>query len=70
MREDLTDVKGEMTVTLNVYSSFIKQNQEKLIPGKSICITNFKIAPKTSYDHGEVECIFLVDQETNIKNNT
>jgi hypothetical protein len=43
----------------------IKQN---FYQGKGICITNFKIAPKTNYDHGEVECILLVDQHTSIEN--
>jgi hypothetical protein len=42
----LTDGKGEMRVTLNVLNSLIEQHQEKVIPGKDICITNFKIAHK------------------------
>jgi hypothetical protein len=46
LRADLTDVKGEMTVTLNVCTNFIEQHQAKLLPGKAIHITNFKIAPK------------------------
>jgi hypothetical protein len=57
LRAYLTNAKGEMTITLIVHSNFIEQHQAKLIPGKSIRITNFKIAPKTNYDHGEVECI-------------
>jgi hypothetical protein len=57
-----------MEVTLNVCNSFIEQHQEKLLHGKSIRITNFKVAPKTNYDHGEVECILLVEQETSIEN--
>ena len=68
MREDLTDAKGEMTLTLNSHNGFINQHQEKRISCKGIRITNFKIAPKTSYDHGEDECVLLVDQWTSIEN--
>ena len=36
-----------MIVTLNVHANLIEQHQGKLLLGKDICITNFKIAPKT-----------------------
>jgi len=64
LRAYLIDAKGEMTITLNFYVDLIKQHQAKLLLGKGICITNFKITSKTNYDHGEVEGIFLVDQHT------
>jgi hypothetical protein len=53
---------------LDVRSSFIEQRHAKIILGKAIRIKNFKIAPKNSYDHGEFECIVVLDQETSIKN--
>ena len=70
MRSDLTDSKGEMTVTLNVRGSFIQQYEQKLLPGKAVRIKNFKIAPKTNYDHGESDCILVVDHHTTIENIT
>ena len=68
LREDLTDAKGEMTITLNLRGNLIKQHEEKLLPGKAICVKDFKIAAKTDYDHCESECILLVDQQTTIEN--
>jgi hypothetical protein len=49
-----------MEVTFNASISFIKQHQEKIFPRKAIHITNFKAAPKTNYDHGEDECVLIV----------
>ena len=64
----LTYAKGEMEVTLNFRTSFIEQHQAKLLPGKAICITNFKVTPKTNYDHGEAKFILPVEQESSIEN--
>lgn len=68
LRADLTDAKGDMRITLNVRGNLIEQHEEKLLPGKAICVRDFKIAAKTDYDHCESECILLVDQETTIEN--
>jgi hypothetical protein len=67
-RADLTDSKGEMTITLNLRGNLIKDHEEKLVAGKAICVKDFKIAPKTDYDHCESECILLADQQTIIQN--
>lgn len=68
LQADLTDAKGEITITLNVHGDLINQHQQKLLPGKGVSITNFKIAAKTTYDHGDSECILVVDQHTSIEN--
>ena len=68
LRADLTDAKGEMTITLNLRGNLVKQHEEKLLSGKAICVKDFKIAPKTDYDHCESECILVVDQQTTIEN--
>ena len=64
----MTDAKGEITITLNVLGDLINQHQQKLLPGKGVSITNFKIAAKTTYDHGDSECILVVGQYTSIEN--
>ena len=53
LRVDLIDAKGDMTITLNICGNLIKQHEEKLLPGKSICVKDFKIVAKTDYDYGE-----------------
>ncbi len=68
LRADLTDVKGELTITLNIRCNLIKRHEEKIVPGKAICIKDFKIVAKTDYDHFESECILLVDDHTTIEN--
>ena len=67
-RADLTDSKGEMTITLNLRGNLVKEHEEKLVTGKAICVKDFKIAPKTDYDHCESECILVADQQTTIEN--
>jgi hypothetical protein len=67
LRVDLTDEKGEMTITLNAHTNFIEQHKTTLFPRKTIFIANL-IAPKTNYDHGEDKYISLVEQETSIEN--
>ena len=67
-RADLTDSKGEMTITLNLRGNLVKEHEEKLVAGKAICVKDFKIAPKTDYDHCESECILVADQKTTIEN--
>ena len=68
LQADLTDAKGEITITLNVRGDLINQHQQKLLLGKGVSITDFKIAAKTTYDHGDSECILVVDQQTSIEN--
>ena len=68
LRVDLTDEKGYMTVTLNVGNNFIKEHEEKLLPGKSVCITNFSVAAKTNYDRGDCEFILLVHGKSIVSN--
>ena len=36
LRADLTDAKGELTITLNIHGNLIKQHEEKIVPGKAI----------------------------------
>ena len=68
LRADLTDAKSEMTITLNLRGNLVKQHEEKLVSGRAICVKDFKIAPKTDYDHCESECILVADQQTTIEN--
>ena len=57
-----------MTVALNIRYHFIEQYEAILLPMKGIRSRNFKIATKTDYDHGECECILVVDHNNRIDN--
>ncbi|KAH9322788.1 hypothetical protein KI387_017427, partial [Taxus chinensis] len=67
LREDLTDEKAELTVTLNVAHKFIPMHEDKVVAGKGIQITNFSIAPKTSYDRGDCDVILLLNESSTVE---
>ena len=68
LQADITDAKGDMTVTLNARGNLIDKYEEIITLGKSIRVRNFKVAPKTNYDHGDCDCILIVDHHTTIEN--
>ncbi|KAH9299408.1 hypothetical protein KI387_031090, partial [Taxus chinensis] len=59
--------KAELTVTLNVAHKFIPMHEDKVVAGKGIQITNFSIAPKTSYDHGDCDVILLLNESSTVE---
>ncbi|KAH9301952.1 hypothetical protein KI387_013535, partial [Taxus chinensis] len=67
LRADLTDEKAELTVTLNVAHKFIPMHEDKVVAGKGIQITNFSIAPKTSYDRGDCDVILLLNESSTVE---
>ena len=67
LRADITDAKGDMIVTLNACGNLIDKYEEIITLGKSIRVINFKVAPKTNYDHGDCDCILIVDHHTTIE---
>ena len=67
LQADITDAKGDMTVTLNACGNLIDK-YEIITPGKSMRVRNFKVAPKTNDDHGDCDCILIVDHHTTIEN--
>ncbi|KAH9295182.1 hypothetical protein KI387_038770, partial [Taxus chinensis] len=67
LRADLTDEKAELTVTLNVAHKFIPMHEDKVVAGKGIQITNFSIAPKTSYDRGDCNVILLLNESSTVE---
>ena len=68
LRADITDAKGDMTGTLNACGNMIDKYEEIITPGKNISVRNFKVAPKTNYDHGDCDCLLIVDHHTTIEN--
>ena len=65
LRADLTDEKGMLTITLSIPAHLIEQHEHKIIQGRSISITNFRILPKTIYDCGDCDKIISLN-ESNI----
>ncbi|KAH9328234.1 hypothetical protein KI387_000342, partial [Taxus chinensis] len=67
LRVDLTDKKGELTITVNIMAPFIKTHEPSIIPQKAIRITNFTIAPKSDYDHCDCDFILQITKNTTIQ---
>ncbi|XP_057822077.1 uncharacterized protein LOC131034564 [Cryptomeria japonica] len=67
LRADLTDLKAEMTITLNVPSNLVQQYENKIIPGSGISITGFQIAAKTDYDRGDCDCILILKESSMVE---
>lgn len=64
LRADLTDTKGEMTITLNVTADLVAHYEDKIIPGSGLSISNFQIAPRTDYDRGDCDCILVLTKSS------
>jgi len=67
LRVDLVDSKGNMEITLNVPHNLIPTAEDKLVVGQGICIRDFKVSPKTVYDHGDCTCILPLHDKSIIK---
>ncbi|XP_057852675.2 uncharacterized protein LOC131062948 [Cryptomeria japonica] len=64
---DLTDLKAEMTIIVNVTGDLVENYEEKIVPNSAICISGFDIAPKTDYDRGDSDCILILKDSTTIE---
>ena len=64
---DLTDFKGEMTITLNVTENLIQEYKNKIVPGTSIIVSRFQIGHKTTYDHRDFDCILMLQDSSTIE---
>ena len=53
-----------MTITLSIPTHLIEQHEQKIIQGKSISITNFRILPKTVYDRGDCDKIISLNKSS------
>lgn len=67
LRVDLTDYKGKMTIIVTVGSNCVQKYENKIVAGIAIAITNFDIALKTKYDHGDSDCILTLKDSTTIE---
>ena len=56
-----------MIVTLDVIGTFVWKYEQIISPGSSVKITNFQIASKTEYDHGDYKCILQLIGESTIE---
>lgn len=56
-----------MEITLNVPHNLIPTTEDKLVVGQGICIKDFKVPPKTVYDHGDCSCILVLHDKSIIE---
>ena len=66
LRADLTDCKGEMTITLTTTSHLLCKFEDKIIPGTIIAIKEFQVAPKIDFDCGDSDYILLLKDSIEI----
>ena len=67
LRADLTDFKGEMTITLNVTGNLVQEYKNKIVPGTSIIVSGFGIGHKTTFDRGDSEFILKLQDSSIIE---
>ena len=67
LRADLVDSKGNMAITLNVPHNLIPTAEQKLVVGQGICIKDFKVSPKTVYDHSDCNWILVLHEKSIIE---
>jgi hypothetical protein len=60
LHANMTDANGMMTFTLIFHAHIIERHEKNIDPGAGISITNFKIIPKSGYDHGGCDRIILI----------
>jgi hypothetical protein len=64
---DMTDANGMMTITLTVPAHLIERHEQKIVPKAGISITNFKILPKSGYDHGDCDRVISIVESSVIE---
>ena len=67
LRVDMTDRKGQLTITLNIPHKLISKYDDICVEGNGLCISEFKISPKTKYDHGDYNCILQISDPNTIE---
>lgn len=67
LRADIVDTKGNMAITLNVPHNLIPTAEQKLVVGQGICIKDFKVSPKTVYDHSDCNWILVLHEKSIIE---
>lgn len=67
LRANLTDYKGEMTITLNVTGNLVQEYKNKIVPRTSIIVSGFQIGHKTTYDHRDFDCILMLQDSSTIE---
>ena len=63
----MTDQKGQLTITLNIPHKLISKYDDICVEGNCLCISEFKISPKTKYDHGDCNCILQISDPSTIE---
>ena len=64
---DMTDRKGQLTITLNIPHKLISKYDDICVEGNCLCISEFKISSKTKYDHGNCNCILQISDPSTIE---
>ena len=64
---DLTDSKGEMTITLSSGSNLIQKYENTIVASTTIAITDFDIGPKSEFDHGDSNCILILNDSSKVE---
>jgi len=59
-RVDMTNENGMMTITLTILAYLIEIHEKNIVSGARISITNFKILPKSGYNHGDCDRAILI----------
>ena len=70
LQVDMTDQKGHTTTTLNIPHNLISKYDDICVQGhglRSLCISEFRISPRTKYDHGDYKCILLINNPSTIE---
>ena len=57
-----------MRATLTILYELIQEHQDKLLPRKSVSISNFQVLSKINYDHSNCDRILLLKQSSKIEN--
>ena len=60
MHVDLTDKNGQMTISVTIANHLIQRFRPYFSLGSSVCISNFTLKQKTTFERGDVDtCIHL-----------
>jgi len=67
LRADLTDAQGMMNITLTITAHLVERQEQKILQGNNISITNFRILPKTVYDRSDCDKIYSLNESSIIE---
>ncbi|XP_059065529.1 uncharacterized protein LOC131857281 [Cryptomeria japonica] len=63
----MVDSHGQMTITVNINNKLIDMFLSQLLPGASVCLTNFIIKKKSQYKRGDVDYCLQLNTKTTIE---